>query len=171
MSNFNNLTDIERLILINQYEILHALKPDQEYDKLSEQLRDGHQWLYKQIFSNILCKNLPDFETDYVLDILNLFSILKDSYKQLEDKSEIDEHFTNFIGFDGNNECAYLSFADALSESGRYKNIMPNGCPNSHCPTTNRYKKMLSNWTELGKPNYPLLKEQIQAIIKNPEMC
>nr|ACN22674.1 hypothetical protein [uncultured bacterium] len=35
------LTDTERLILANQYEILAALKNDDSYGRIAEELRDG----------------------------------------------------------------------------------------------------------------------------------
>lgn len=37
------LTDVERVILANQYEILSILKEDDSYGLLAQNLRDGHK--------------------------------------------------------------------------------------------------------------------------------
>ncbi len=42
------LTDVERVLLANQYEILAHIKNDPHYEKLASTLRDGHEWLYSQ---------------------------------------------------------------------------------------------------------------------------
>lgn len=54
MSRSTTLTNVERSILANQYEIL-SRQADNEYDtekflRTAKQLRDGHKWLYEQIF-------------------------------------------------------------------------------------------------------------------------
>ena len=41
-----NLTDTERLILANQFEILGKLKSDDGYIELADNLSKGHVWLY-----------------------------------------------------------------------------------------------------------------------------
>ena len=95
------LTDNERLMLANQYEIMSMLdKHSSEYNLLmSETLRAGHKWLYDQFFDS-LSENLSDTDAQHVLKILGIYSDLRDSYNKLEDKSEIDEKDLNFPGFD-----------------------------------------------------------------------
>lgn len=161
-----NLTDKERLILANQYEIMSMLdKHSADYYLLmSETLKAGHKWLYDQYF-DVLSENLSDDDAQYVLKILGIYSDLRDSYAQLEDKSDIEEKALNFLGFDGNNECEYLSFAGNLIKHRRFETTLGKTAKNSHMPTTDVYKRMISCWEGLGSPNYPYPKDTIQKIL------
>ncbi len=172
MKNQLSITDAERLILANQYKILAQLDRQndghehEDYERLSKALMHGHSWLYQSYFDQVLADNLSDETEDYVVEVLALFSILKDSYTNLpqEEMCLIDPRNINFIGFDGNNESDLLSFARALRENGRFTEILKDGCQNSHCPTGRVYGNMLGAWKVLGKPNYPLTVEHIKAI-------
>lgn len=163
MSNIN-LTDVERLILANQYEILSILKEDDGYERLAEELRDGHEWLYSQSLEHV-SSNMPAEEADYVITILGIYSDLRDSYEKLEDKSDIKSHQVEFPGFDGNNESDLLSFSKALRKHDRFTETLPEHGKNSHMPTTDIYRRMISKWNELGRPNYPYDKETILNIL------
>lgn len=160
------LTDTERLILANQYEILGLLKEggDSEwYTRLAENLRDGHKWIYQQKLQ--LSENLSDADTNHVLDILGIFSALRDSYKQLADKSGITESDVTFPGFDGNNESELLHFARALSANGNYHETIGQEARNSHSPTRDTYSRMIGEWKRLGSPHFPFTKDQIVQIL------
>lgn len=158
------LTDVERLLLANQYEILAALKKEESYARLAGQLRDGHEWLYSQAF-DWLSPNLPVDDAEHVLKILGIYSDLKDSYGALEDKSGIDAGALEFPGFDGNNESEFLAFSRALRDAGRFVSTVPEYGKNSHHATTDMYSRMIAKWQELGEPLYPYSKSTILAII------
>lgn len=160
----STLTDSERLILANQYEILGHLKDEESYIHLAEDLRDGHKWLYEQHLQ--VAENLSDEAVSHVLAILGIYSDLRDSYRQLSDKSGIEEHLVTFPGFDGNNESELLHFARALSRHGNYAEIIGKDARNSHMPTTDIYRRMIAEWKAMGEPRYPLSKEQILRIIE-----
>ena len=159
------LTDTERLILANQYEILAALKNDDSYARISEELRDGHAWLYQQHFDYFSSSNMREDDAEFVVTILGSYSDLRDSYEQLADKSGIEPHQVEFPGFDGNNEGELLSFARALRKSERFIDTLPEHGKNSHMPTRDIYGRMIAKWEELGKPHFPLSKEQIAALL------
>jgi uncharacterized protein YfbU (UPF0304 family) len=159
------LTDAERLILANQYEILSALQKDEDYARMAETLRDGHEWLYRQYFDS-LSENLPDDKVTYVLRVLDIFRNMNNSYRELADKSGIDERDLAFRGFDGNNESDLLSFAEALRKDGRFTETIGPTAKNSHMPTTAICERMIDTWRELGEPNYPYTREQIVAIVE-----
>lgn len=160
------LTDKERLILANQYEIMSMLdKHSSEYYLLmSETLKAGHKWLYEQFFDS-LSENLSDEDAQHVLKILGIYSDLRDSYSKLDDKSGIDKSNLNFPGFDGNNESEYLGFANNLLKHGRFKETLNETAINSHMPTTDIYKRMIACWENLGAPHYPYSKEIIEKIL------
>ncbi|MGB7651095.1 MAG: YfbU family protein [Gallionella sp.] len=158
------LTDTERLLLANQYEILGRLKNDEQYELMAQTLRDGHEWLYRQYF-DVLSENLPDEKVEHVLAILGIYGDMRDSFKELTDKTGLEESKLTFPGFDGNNECELLSFTEALRKSRRFENTIGVTAKNSHMPTTDMYQRMIDEWKALGSPSYPYSREQIVAII------
>ncbi len=170
MSQFK-LTDVERVILANQYEILSKLNNDEYYEKIFKELRNGHEWLYSQHIKGTLLPILSKDDTEHVLCILQIYKDLRDSYDKLEDKSNIEEHSIEFPGFDGNHEPELLSFAHALIEDNRYIDVLGKVAINSHSSRTQpTYKRMVSTWRELGKPSYPYSKETILSIINGKKL-
>ena len=158
------LTDSERFILANQYDILALLNKDENYSLMAETLRDGHVWLYQEYFDT-LSENLSDHKSDHVLSILGIYGDIKCSFDQLVDKSGIKESSLIFPGFDGNNESELLSFAQALRKHNRFSITLGDTAKNSHMPTTEMYERMIQKWDELGKPHFPYSREQIIAIL------
>jgi uncharacterized protein len=158
------LTDTERLILANQYEILAVLKSDDSYARLAEQLRDGHEWLYQQSF-DYFAPNMSQEKAEFVVTILGIYSEMRDSYEQLTDKSGIELHQVQFPGFDGNNEGDLLSFARALRQNERFIDTLPEHGKNSHMPTREMYGRIIAKWREMGEPHFPLTKEQILGLL------
>ena len=158
------LNNTERLILANQYKILSLLEEEDSYARLSEQLLEGHEWLYSQALDNI-SEVMPSEDAEHVLTILGIFGDLRDSYAELADKTGIEPHQVVFAGFDGNNESGLRSFARALRTSDRFVETLGDEIKNSHMPTTDMYKRMIAKWRELGEPNYPYSKDAMLAII------
>lgn len=169
MSNLKNLTDTERLILANQYELLSKLA-ENEYEteyflRISKQLKDGHKWLYEQVFDSI-GENLDDESANFVVNVLSLYRALLNSYEQLKTKKQLKKSEVTFKGFDGNNEGELMYFAEALGDAGRFSEVIENGELNSHFPMTSTYQKMLTKWEELEQ-KYELSEEQILQIIRD----
>lgn len=54
---------------------------------------------------------MPKEASKEVIDILSMFSALTFSYRNLSDKTGIEEWKITFNGFDGNNEGDYLAYA------------------------------------------------------------
>lgn len=165
------LTDVERFIIANQFEILSRLDAlqggheSESYMRIAENLREGHEWLYSQMFDN-LYDVLDEESAQHVLDVLQLYDFLKFSYQVLADKSGISAKDVEFDGFDGNNESEMLGFANALRKDRRYESVIGEYCKNSHYPTYDLYRRMLDKWAELGRPRYPLSRDTIIAIIE-----
>lgn len=160
-----NFTDTERIMLANQYEILGALKKDPSLTQLAEALRDGHKWLYEQSFAWV-SDVMSDKVAEDVLRIIEIHSAMKDSYRDLADKTGIEERLLEFRGFDGNNEGELLHFARALREHGRYTETLGTGDLNSHMPMCDMYDHMVAAWDKLGRPEYPYSREAIIAILE-----
>jgi uncharacterized protein len=159
------LTDTERLILANQYDILATLRKDDDYARMAETLRNGHEWLYRQYFDS-LSENLPKDKVEHVLRILGIYSDMQASFRDLTDKTGIKKTDLNFPGFDGNNESDLLSFAGGLRKHDNFADTIGPVAKNSHMPTTATYERMIEQWQALGKPDYPYSRETIIAIIE-----
>lgn len=167
MSNLINLTNAERLILANQYEILSKLSEDkyerQSYEKMSSNLKNGYKWLYEQYF-DVVSENLSADASELVIKTLCLYQALHYSYEDLDDKDGISEHEVKFQGFDGNNETELMGFVRALKENDRFIDTIENGHLNSHRPMVNTYKKMVQQWQGFDE-EVELTKDQIQQIL------
>lgn len=159
------LTDSERLILANQYRILAHLEEESSYQDLSDQLLDGHSWLYGDALDRQLSAPLSEEDQKYVVDVLAIYDALHFSYRDLEDKSGIDPHKVEFPGFDGNNECHLMHFAHALRKDNRFVELIPEHGKNSHCPTSARYERLLENYKKMGEPRFQLSKAQILELL------
>ncbi|WP_111848321.1 YfbU family protein [Acinetobacter baumannii] len=157
------LTDKERLILANQYEILGLLKKEDYYLNLAEQLRDGHKWLYQQSFDTF-SDNLSDEDAELALNILEVYEALQDSYDALSDTSGISPQDVKFAGFDGNNESEFMRFVDALKKSNRFVDVIDDGVRNSHMRKVHIYETMIQKWDDLGR-SHSLTKDQILYIL------
>ena len=169
MSRSITLTNVERLILANQYEIL-SQQADNEYDtvkflRTAKQLRDGHKWLYEQIFEYI-DDDLDNESAEFVVNVLSLHRALLSSYEELDDKSDLKEKDVIFKGFDGNNEGSLMYFAEALSEDGRFCEVIEKGNLNSHCPMIRTYQEMLQTWEKFDK-NTSYQKSKFWKLLKN----
>jgi len=182
MKDSLNITDAERLILANQYQILAELEvlnkkgDGKEYSELSNNLRDGYSFFYDGFFDAVLSDVLDKEDEKFVLDTLDLFSTLKASYSKIDKKqqTEIYTHGISFDGFDGNNETKLLGFVDALAKNNRFSTILNGNMDlNSHAPMVGIYQRQLAKWKELGEPRYPMSFEHIRDIAearKHPTM-
>jgi len=163
-----NLEFKDRLILSNQYRILAVLYPNEadSFRGAQKVVENGYELNYDWISEHISPQPMSDEHCREVLDILEMFRHLGYAYDALEDKTEIDEHHIRFLGFDGNNEGAYLSYADyIINDTGRYQESKNAGDNlNSHMPTIAMYRRMLRAWEPL-RDKHPLEKEDIQQIV------
>lgn len=172
-----NLTDIQRYILMNQFDILAKVSND-EYDEkrfkyASEVVYNGYTKLYSDIFPTLSRED--DFQI--VFDILNMYSDLLHSYNKLKETS-IDRKKVIFKGLDGNEETKYYLFAQFLvEEADRYPEFkeLPNGF-NSHANMIPKYKRQLEIYqpfkeeylhsSSFNPDGFLLTEEQIKNIIE-----
>jgi uncharacterized protein YfbU (UPF0304 family) len=148
----------ERLILANQYKILEKLYPDEaeEYANCRKALEYGfslnYGWLARLIFDE-----MTEDKCQEVIDILNMYRAITFSYRDIDDKSDIDTQWVKFQGFDGNEETDQYSYAVYfISDLKRFDELtydleMPD--LNSHCPVLDDYRAMLAFWKSKGTPN------------------
>jgi len=171
------LTDNERILLINQFLILEKLYPERssEFEELRAIAEKGFELHYKELYHGLSNRGLSETECREVMDILDMYRALKDSYDRLDDKSGIEEADVQFPGFDGNNVYEYLSYADFLIRvQGRWQEVLdgrPNFELNSHSNNLEMLRRMLAEWKKIDK-RYRLSKDdtkQILAAMIHPE--
>jgi uncharacterized protein len=164
-----HLTKIERLILINQYEIRKALEPNRAtyYDEVIEILSRGYAVLYDEVFP---APEMPKSECELVLDVLQMFRAIE-AYKKdhPEDTGVASDRWAHFRGFDGHSEADCLQFTlFQLKVKKQWAEQLPyeretDGF-NSHSPMKGAYSDMLKVWKS-SEERYPLSGEQIRAIL------
>lgn len=164
------LSQMERLILVNQYMILEKLYPEEanSYALTRKALENGYELEYSDIFKNIYHNDETLSEEGCILvrEILTMFSALKRSYNKLDDKSDIDSKDVTLWGFDGNDETEYMAYARYLIEDCQlWSDLQKDAVFNRHMPSLGKYRKMLTAWSSYGDDKHVLSKNQILSII------
>jgi len=154
------LTEKERLILYNQYEILKLLNPEEKeyYERDQEILINGFKYNYDNLVEGFMNETSEEV-SQFVIDVLQMHRVLNNSYDKLKDdeKSQIDLYDISFKGFDGNEEIDYYVYAkfylEKLDRFGELKESKYYAV-NSHTNMLNDYRKMVSLWKEVKTGRY-----------------
>jgi uncharacterized protein len=159
------LSDAERLILINQYEIMAILKPNERehHQRIAEAIRAGDETTYQEHLQLTTLQPDEDEHAEFVLTILSIYDDLKYSSSQLEDQSGIDTDTLNFPGFHENEETDLMDYADA--QRGKYPSVLHKTGNNSQVPMTGKYQAMIGKWNDLGQPRTPFNRETVLEIL------
>lgn len=164
------LTRKERLFLSNQLKILEKTYPDEAeyYAKHRKAIEMGYSLHYDGVAEH-LYNEMSEEECREVINILDMYRALTFSYKNLEDKSGIEERRIEFPGFDGNNETDQMAYTEYfINDLNRFDELRDNSeFPdyNSHCPMLDKYRKMLKSWEESSN-KHNLTKSEIIRILE-----
>lgn len=173
------ITDGEKLILLMLGEL---------YDKLGVEGEVEPDFIRSAIFSNNTWSipwkyvGIPFEEQETpevvkeVLDILDMWSMIERSYENLSNESKefVEKEASpfgkdpKFPGFDGNNETEYMGTASFLvNDLDRFEEFKGRNF-NSHCPSIDSYRRMLSVFKPLLQNlNFrPLSAQNIVDILK-----
>jgi uncharacterized protein len=148
------LSRLERWMLSNQYRILELLDEENadSHHQAQEALNSGYELCYGWLSEHVYDEGhgLPEEECTYVLDVMSMYESLQRTYDDLDDKSGIDPNSVIFHGFDGNNEGSYMGFARFYCERQDAFRHLRKGSDgfNSHMPTLDWYRRMLTAWNE-----------------------
>ena len=164
------LSQVERVMLLNQYLILAKLYPEQAeyYKDCAEVLRKGYVPEYQsKVLGSVYEKQLSEEQCKFVWDVLDMHRALLRAYEALPDKSGIDESKLRFRGFDANNDDEWGYVEYMKKEGTRWKESLEKGPTNSHSITTKgSYERMLSRWLSFDQERrWNLKKEDIQKIL------
>ena len=149
-----NLSKEQRLILINQYEILKHLNPNdtEYYDEYIATLKIGATYKYSMFEEIVEDEKSEEFQ-EFVWSVLDMFSYMKSAYRNLSDeyKQKISLEKILYQGFDGNEEGSYYSYANYIfKDMGLYTDIYKEckNCLNAHRNMVWRYSNMLKKLNE-----------------------
>ena len=163
------LSQIERLMLANQFKILEKLYPDKAemYARYCDALEDGYTREYSDLVGH-LSRELSEDECNEVWDIFDMYRAIQSSYRQLSDKGDISEEDVRFEGFDGNDrvgEGPLMSYALYIVKDGRsYRDVQRSEGMNSHIRKLDHYRAMFKEWEDAGK-SVSLTLERMKRIL------
>lgn len=139
------LTKKDRLILMNQYQILKRLDPDsaKQYDQAIEILKHGYTPLYSRLGAGLTESELDEEKAQLVADILGACQALE-AYRAAhpEDKEVGGHAWAKFRGFAATTEAEYQNYARLLRQD----------TPASEVPTVAKYRMIASVWAAQGRP-------------------
>jgi uncharacterized protein len=153
------LTNAEKLILHNQYEILALLRPSlaAEYERLDECLYSGYEEDFEQL--------IPTFEESQSPVIYNQVRTILEMFRSLTPNagSGIPAQ-VHFAGFDGNEEGKYYAYARfLLIDRGLWPESTSNDL-NTHTPVLQDYLEMINAW-EYAVDKNNLQPSEVEAIV------
>lgn len=152
------LTEAERLLLHNQYEILRKLDTAQEdhYEVLLTCLYQGYLEDLEDLLPHFEKPINPEVRSE-VRQILQMFRALTPPHGEVRPA-------VVFVGFDGNEEGEHYSYARFLLEDRGLWRESKSDNYNTHYPVLDAYRKMLAVWEAL--PNqFALTPEDIAEIV------
>lgn len=162
------LTDAERLILANQYEILKHLDPERssQYSHYAEALLSGYAHEYDEIDSRLARGEgtLSRDDCSFVRDVMAMHEALQRTAASQDNEIERDD--VVFRGFDLSTEQKYLNYARFLrSDRRRLPGLkVKDVALDSGEPMTAVYQRMLNAY-ELSADPAELTREEALAVL------
>ncbi|EJF33736.1 hypothetical protein JC2156_05500 [Weissella koreensis KCTC 3621] len=129
-----NFTEEQRVLLVNQFEILAKLaKLDGEHDEsksyenasFAVQMGYSYDWAFENTHLQSLGKtHITENDQKYVIDVMNMYNYIYGVYNELneEDKKKIPKSELEFKGFDGH-EPAYGFYKFITDDLERFKTV------------------------------------------------
>jgi uncharacterized protein len=150
-------TPEQRLILMNQCDILAVLKPDQrdDWETHKEMLREGYEVFYHDMGRVNEDDGITVEECHEVHRIIQMYQSLQGPSRASGGGLPKIPFDLQFPGFDGNTEVNQLAFAVFTCERkgrGRYL-MLQHGDLNSHFPMLATYRAQFAVWARLSNRN------------------
>lgn len=161
-----DLTETERLSLLNQFRILAAVDDDEGWEDFAEILERGLRGEYYR-FTEWLSDGLSEEECREVRDILFMFVRLQQSFQALDEPGDLEAGDVSFLGFGGNEETRRMGYVRFIRENLRefeHLRIEADGY-NSHLPMLERYRAMLEEFENLD-PHQDFSEEEIRRVVE-----
>jgi len=154
-----SIKDSERVIIINQYEILEKIDAGNKdfYKKAIKILQNGYEKYYCRAIPSLSKVNNNDIEL--AEDILFIYNIVENyKFDNPQEAKIIDDlDYSYFLGFDGNYEQQYVEICLFLiNDLNMYENKKDyfNQTITGHMKMAHLYKEMIRRWKkDLDKQN------------------
>jgi uncharacterized protein YfbU (UPF0304 family) len=160
-----NISNTDRLILWNQYEILKALYPKNAdmFEEKQQILANGYEVFYAEIRNHLTLDPMTKAASNFVMEVLDMYRALEAFYSA--SGKPAGSSFDHFSGFDGNNENAEHAFANFLFDvQGKW--VESSKHPrNSHTPMISTYAKMVDEWKRSNR-QFELTAGDVQRICR-----
>ncbi len=158
------VSDVERIILANQYKILARLYPDsaKKYTQFKKIVEGGFETEYPRLRAGFADDSDPE-SCQEVANILEMFRALDIASKSLGDLSDLKTHRMKFQGFDGHHEGPQLDYVRHVMKQGRWEESNREDL-DSHRLMLPRYRRMLERWQSCPEP-WELTKEDVAYIV------
>lgn len=158
------LSRFDRYKLANQLRILEALYPDEAEDIAiqREAIEHGYELLYRWQMEHIYDGDdvMTAEECLEVWDTLDMFDVISRSMEKSGNAAHGKNFASKFVGYDGNNETKFMSFAAYTVERlKRFEYVRRERGWNSHMPVRDMYRRMLTVWRSFGSSGRGLLSE------------
>ena len=160
------MSSTQRLILANQYKLMALLDSQnaKQYQRMETIVRGGFALELKELDKDF--SDISEQECKTVLDTLEMYNALQVSYNNLADKSALNPHRLQFVGYCAVREKKYLNYLRFITATeGKYQEFMQceHGC-DSQTPMWDKYIKMLDAWRSCPH-EYHLSMEEILKIL------
>jgi len=159
------LTEAERLIIINQCKILEVLKPEESeyYQKAVVALESGFKPVYQDVLPSFSKKEISQHQAEFVYEVFNMFDALY-RYEQTTGMT-IFSPYAKFSGFDGHGDLVgFARFNVEVLKRWTWLNVQEF---DAHMPIEQMYERILAVWVE--KPvseRYDLTMPDVDKIMK-----
>ena len=156
------LDRIQRLILLNQFEILNRLDPKSgDYGHYMEVLRRGYAVFYHEFLDSVDEVEMSEDDGDFVFEILEFYRTIENYKLRNPGDADIERHpWGTFPGFDGNHEAKFMALARfMINDGGLYQEQLQysnkNDNFNSNARVIPKYMSMLEKWKQRGREPEP----------------
>ena len=156
------VSDGEKLIMMMLRDLYKHQKIDGDIDPefIQDALLGGHYWGLQWQMSGLLHDHADASAiVSETIDILEMWHFIESGYAALSDaeKTRVEKEaepfgkYVKFPGFDGNNETEHLGIANFLVNKMERFDIFKGRSLNSHMPSIEGYKRMLSVFEPMRK--------------------
>ena len=160
------MTSTQRLILINQYELMALLDKENadKYRRYQNIIKGGYRLNLKELHKEF--SELSEDECKTVINTLEMYQALQVSYNNLHHKEDMTPHRLKFLGYCAIREKKYLNYLGFIAENDKkYRDLIqcPNGC-DAQTPMWDKYIKMLDVWHKCPRQFHLSLAEIKQVL-------
>ncbi|MDU6410342.1 MAG: YfbU family protein [Yersiniaceae bacterium] len=160
------MTNAQRLILSNQYQMMAMLNPEhaERYRRLQTIIERGYGLQMRELDHEFGA--LPEEVCRTVIDIMEMHHALQVSWELLKEKEGVDPRRLAFLGFDAATEARYLGYVRFLVYTeGRYVQFDAGTHGfNAQTKMWDKYQRMLAVWRACPR-QYHLSAVEIAQII------